>query len=383
MGFPIVMVISRLHPGGAERQFCMLASGLARRGFDVSVLTYRTGSFYDYLLDKDVSLSIQRIRSRSRVGIVWGMRRAIRKRRPAAVIAFLPKPSILAEVAGMPRRNFAVIVSERSWNPYRRLESLRYFFHRFADVVVSNSYAQQCRLQCVAGHLAGRTRVIVNGVDLERFKPSDRVHRTATRRLRILVLARVVHEKNPLALLNAIAIISREHPYCDAVVDWFGAKPTKGKSAYSPDRMGYYRRVHQAIGDLQLRDRFRLHAEFKDVTRLYHSADVACLPSVAEGCSNFICEAMACGVPVLASRIGDNPRLVQEGRNGFLFDPSSPVAISRAIIRFSTLSASQRQEMGLEGRKMAEAMLSPKVCVDQYAELLDKVIQERGWIAQR
>ena len=282
----------------------------------------------------------------------------------------------------MPRRNFAVIVSERAWNPYKRLESLRYFFHRFADVVVSNSYAQQCRIQCVAGHLARRTRVIVNGVDLERFKPSDRAHGAATRRLRILVLARVVHEKNPLALLNAIAIICREHPYCDAVVDWFGAKPTKGKSAYSPDRMAYYRRVHQAIDDLQLRDRFRLHAEIKDVTLLYHRADAACLPSVVEGCSNFICEAMACGVPVLASRIGDNRRLVQDGRNGFLFDPSSPVAIASAIIRFSMLSASQRQEMGLEGRKMAEAMLSPKVYVDQYAGLVDEVIQERGWTAR-
>ena len=89
------------------------------------------------------------------------------------------------------------------------------------------------------------------------------------------------------------------------------------------------------------------------------------------GCSNVICEAMARGKPVLASRVGDNPILVEDGVSGFLFDPNSPDEIASAIVRFSKLSPEQRIVMGKIGRQRAEEMLSPKRFAGQYEELIE------------
>lgn len=176
----------------------------------------------------------------------------------------------------------------------------------------------------------------------------------------------------------ALAVIGREYVDHDVVVDWYGQTPMLTRATnsrmYDRRRANYYRLVMRTIDDLSLNGRFRLHPPCRDVVPLYHGADVVCMPSFFEGCSNVICEAMACGVPVLASRVSDNVRLVVEGRNGFLFDPSSPHDMANAIIRFAALSASRRRNMGLVGRKMAEIMLSADGYIDRYVDLIRHLV---------
>lgn len=77
------------------------------------------------------------------------------------------------------------------------LRRFRYFFHRFSDVIVCNSYSQREQIANLASHLTGRTRVIANGVDLARFTPVDRSNNVRPKQLRILVLARVVQTEEP------------------------------------------------------------------------------------------------------------------------------------------------------------------------------------------
>ena len=140
----------------------------------------------------------------------------------------------------------------------------------------------------------------------------------------------------------------------------------------------YYHELEITISRRGLGNVFRLHDEVKDVAPLYHSADVFCLPSLHEGTSNVICEAMSSGLPVLASRVSDNPRLVRDGESGFLFDPMSPKDIAGAIMRFADMSIEGRRRMGVTGRKMAEGMLSPDVRTDRYVELIEGLIARKN-----
>ena len=112
---------------------------------------------------------------------------------------------------------------------------------------------------------------------------------------------------------------------------------------------------------------------------LYHAADALCLPSHWEGTSNVVCEAMACGLPVLASRAGDNARLIQDGGNGILFDAASPRSIADAILRFEALPRAARERMGAQGRTSALAM-STEVMVDSYVGLLNRLLEERDGV---
>jgi glycosyltransferase involved in cell wall biosynthesis len=64
-----------------------------------------------------------------------------------------------------------------------------------------------------------------------------------------------------------------------------------------------------------------------------NASDVLCLPSLNEGLPNVALEAMACGLPVVASRVGGVPEIVHEGVNGFLVAPSDPNALAEALRR--------------------------------------------------
>ena len=86
---------------------------------------------------------------------------------------------------------------------------------------------------------------------------------------------------------------------------------------------------------------------------------------------------MACGVPVLASRVSDIPLLVEDGRTGLLFDPGSARDIADAMVRFADLPAEARARMGLEGRRRAEAMLPPEKMIDSFIRLMTRLIRDR------
>jgi glycosyltransferase involved in cell wall biosynthesis len=98
--------------------------------------------------------------------------------------------------------------------------------------------------------------------------------------------------------------------------------------------------------------------------------DALILPSLYEGLPNVVCEALACGLPVLASKISDNPRLVQDAVTGYLFDPNSPDEIAKTIFGFAQLGFEDRLEMSMAARRFAELNLSIHKCVTDLLELI-------------
>ena len=383
----VVLVANGLGAGGVERVLVRLAVGLERRRHRVAVLKYAPEDFFAGDL-ADAGIPVATVRARGRFRLIFAMRKAIRRRRPDVVIACGRGPNVLAVMAGLPRREFAVIVSELGLDAFDRRSKrrMRYALHLLADAVVTNSRAQQVRMTELAPGLEKRIRVIVNGVDPERFSPRPADGRPPERadRLRILVPARIREEKNPFGLLEAADIVRRERPALRLTIDWYG-DPLSAEDGHVPrwelrsrrSSAEYHRRLRQAIAERGLQDRFRLHPAAGDVTPLYRAADAVCLPSFREGTPYVVCEAMACGVPLLVSRVGDNPRLVREGRNGLLFDPKLPRDVADAILRFADTPAEDRRRMGRESRRIAEEALSENVFLDRYVELLDRVSSQR------
>ena len=377
------MVIDHLEPGGAQRQFSLLATSLHRIGYVVKVVVFRPDFFFGDALKADIPVVY--LKSSSRFHLWFLVQKELQSSDVDVVISFLPWSNLMVELAGLPARTFGLIVSERCLDVTIGIKRrIAYHCHRLADVVVSNSHAQGEIVARVLRRWKVQAQVIVNGVDIRYFRPAEGERGGGCDKLRLLVVARFAPQKNVIRFIAAVSVVCARHPQIGLEVDWYGKASADGPhddAAWAMAHRGklaaYYQSVVDNIARHQLQESFRVNAPRKDVRELYQQSDVVCMPSLYEGCSNVIAEAMACGIPVLASRAGDNVRLVQEGRNGLLFDPMSVDDMARAIVRFAELSVSERTRLGREGRKMAEELLSVEVLTDQYTKLIAEVNPRR------
>lgn len=345
-----------------------LAVLLKQAGHDVRLLKYHPLDFFEpFVVAKGVR--VDTLNGLSPLKRICAVRAYIRSACPDAVIAFLSTPSLLAELSGLPRRRFKIVVSERSLDirgptlsTYRRL-----VFHGLADHIVANSYSQADFIRRTAPWLARKTTTILNCVDLEEFSPAECCTADTTVENRFLVLASLSKWKNPVALVQAFALLAKRRPELKWSVDWYGNKLFKDGV---PLPYSAFNETDAAIRGAGLESRFRLRDPRPAAAELYRASDAVILPSFFEGCPNVLCEAFACRLPVLASRVGDIPRLVEESVNGFLFDPRSPEDMCRSIERFCDSTREQRFAMGETNRREAERLFSFSRFLAEFEALL-------------
>lgn len=113
-----------------------------------------------------------------------------------------------------------------------------------------------------------------------------------------------------------------------------------------------------------------------DTPALFRSMDIFVLPSLAEGISNTILEAMASGLPVVATHVGGNPELIVEGQTGTLVPPANPDVMADALQRYIT-DAALRGQHGIQGRQRIEQEFNLDTMVQRYMSVYDDVIKEK------
>jgi sugar transferase (PEP-CTERM/EpsH1 system associated) len=116
-----------------------------------------------------------------------------------------------------------------------------------------------------------------------------------------------------------------------------------------------------------------LPGERHDVPDILRGLDCFVLPSLAEGISNTILEAMASGLPVIATRVGGNPELVDEGRTGEMVPASDREKMAQAIVGYAT-NPERARTAGKAGRAMIERRFSMAAMVSAYQGLYDRLL---------
>jgi glycosyltransferase involved in cell wall biosynthesis len=272
------------------------------------------------------------------------------------VISFLDSPNLINCLGSVMNSRPIRIVSERNVDHWplslRRRATLEAY--SLVDHVVSNSLTQH---QAICGYgYADRASYIRNMVDLEKFKPV--VSRIASKRLRGLCLASYQPHKNPSMPARALALIP------DSQIDlvWYG---NAGSPALRVELEQARLRAEQCRAPIVYHD----HAT--DAAQAYADYDFVFLPSHYEGTPNVVCEAMAAGLPVVCSRVSDNPMLVQEGVNGFLFDSRDEKSFADALARIAALSEVERRQMGARNRVFAEQAFSRERFVADWMRVVE------------
>lgn len=359
----ILCVIDSLGAGGAQRQMVGLATMLKEKGYSVKVLIYHNSLFYaDVLKVSNVSFEIINDNGRS-VSRIRKIAQYIRKDRPDVVISYLDTPNICTCLSKLRNKRTRLFVSERSFSTTTgKKEIVRFNLYRFADKVIPNSYSQSEYIRKTFGFLAKKVVTIPNFVDLESFSPINNKVRNIVPE--ILVVGTIYEVKNTLALIKAVASLKGEGYRFH--ISWYG------KGNQYKDYFEYVERCQQEIQRLGIEDFIELKEKTTQIRVFYQKADYFCLPSLFEGTPNVICEAMACGLPVLCSNVCDNPQYVIDGENGFLFNPHDINSITSAFKRAFSLDVNQYESFCTKSRRLAEEKLSKERFINDYIRLIEQ-----------
>lgn len=205
----------------------------------------------------------------------------------------------------------------------------------------------------------GKIRVIQNGLDIgvldvccdDREPPlppcGSENHRV------FAVVGRLYPDKGHAFFLHAFETLAHEFPDITGLI--VGDGPERG-------------RIQDSIRALGIEERVRCCGVRKNMRRVYDSIDYLVIPSLTEGLPYVMLEAMACGIPVLATAVGDIPLLVSDGRTGYLVKPGDATGLTRGMRDLITMPEAARA-MAQEGRRLVNERFSAPSMVGKTQDL--------------
>jgi len=376
----VLHVINRFDVGGMELVLSKLMRGLEPEGFLQRICTMHG-------FDPDLKARLQ---IEGKIDVVGGtedklqfavsrLARIMREFRPDIVhsrnwgaIEAIPA----ARLAGVP----VVIHSEHGYEvntiaglPLRQ-RVLRRVFYTMADAVLAVTRELSAFHARQAWIPANRVQVIYNGVDTNLFTPR-RNEGVLTREslgwppdaFVIGTVGRLTPIKDYGTLLRAAVTLVRKGAEVRVIMVGSGSE------------LSCLERTVDESTELQGRTLFAGAAN--NVPELLNAMDVFVLPSLSEGLSNTLLEAMASGLPVVATRVGGNPELVEEGRSGLLFNPRDADALGRVLLRLADVPA-LRRELGAAARRRVLDEFSLERMFSVYRELYVELAHQRGATAE-
>lgn len=358
----LLFFIASLQCGGAERVSATLCNRLAGDGWDVTVATFDDGTVPPFFpLDpgvRHVALGLQRTSTGVLHSVANNLRRLPRLRRfvaaerPDRIVSFIDGTNVLALLAAA-GTGIPVVVSERidpahhtiplPWRVLRRLTYPR------ARAIVLQTRASAAYFPA---SWASRIAVVPNPVP-----PAPPPPRPVEPERRIVAMGRLERQKGFDLLLRAFEPVARAHPDWNLVI--LGEGPERGaleRQAAAPGLAG----------------RVALPGREADAAAALRRSSLFVLSSRYEGFPNALCEAMACGLPVVSFDCPSGPReIVRDGVDGVLVPPGDVAALAAAI---EALVADPARRSALGGRA---AEISERFSVAQVATTWASLL-ERG-----
>jgi glycosyltransferase involved in cell wall biosynthesis len=221
----------------------------------------------------------------------------------------------------------------------------------FPKLITANSYAA-IRYAVELGIPPGRLHFLPNVVDTEKFKPTGRRSDSS---VRLIIIGSLIQCKRFDRFLSVLARLRKEmkQRITGVIV---GAGPLRAQLEMQAEALGLLPSSVEFLGSVA------------DIAGLYQTVDICVLTSDFEGTPNVLLEAMASGLPVVATKIGGVPDIVRQGENGFMVEPDNEEGLCAALM--SLINDSQlRSEMGQKGRDYVEANHSLKRLPDMLRDL--------------
>ncbi len=343
----LLLVISTLQAGGAERVLSTMANFWTRKNWMISIVTFDDASNHPfYALDSRIRifpLSLLRHSSNflSGVGHNWGrvkkLRRTILENDPDAIISFIDKTNVLVLLAtlGLP---IPVVVSERTdprqYSFGRMWNSLRLLAYRKAKYVVVQTQRAKEYFPVTL-----RSKIVVIPNPVTPMSDVQVSSQSSFQRPFVTTIGRLVEEKGIDLLLYAFARLADRFPHWSLHV--FGEGPLRSSLEVLREKLG-------------LSACIQFHGLIRNPHEVLVQADLFVLPSRAEGFPNAMLQAMACGLPVIATDCSSGPReIIHHGEDGLLVPTENEEQLSTAMQRLMD-NEEDRRRLGNNARKVSQ-----------------------------
>ncbi len=338
------MATQSLVRAGAEKQFVYMARALHEAGVDVRVFYLGAGGYYEKTL-RSLGIPVFNLFHSGRpLWIQWAMIRAQRAFRPHIVLAGQFGDIIHAGIAGRVSGALTIagVRSDGIWemNRYRRRIWL---MRRLPHALVANSY-NAVRNLVTLGLNPQHLKVLTNVIDLQDFDhQSDQPISIPVGPGRIIVAAvgRLNHDKRFDRVLDVLALLRN----CTLPVTGLIVGRDQGAKLPLEEKA-------KALG-LQ-GDRLIFMGESENIPALMKRCHILLHTSDYEGFPNTILEAMAARLPVITTPVGDAPKLVENGRTGYIVDFENAKDMAERTLQL-VRSVDQRRQLGEAGRQRLEA----------------------------
>ena len=356
----VAHVIDALPPDGAER---LLVDVLKYRSsdFDYIVLCLvKGGLLEEELAEIGVPVMIFGKKRKFDLHLLFRLYKWFRKERPSVVHTHLftadswaRTAAIMARVPGI----FCTTHSANDWKPkvYIIIDRI---LARFSSRIIACSESIGTVLEKEHGIAGKRIVTISNGIDINRFRNITPVDLSSTfsiddRVVKMLIIGRLQPVKGHLDLLPVLAKLKNEGLKFHLLIIGSGRLRDK---------------IEGMVQELHLENCVTLAGFRKDVPGILASSDVVLMPSLWEGLPLSLLEAMVMGNAVVASAVGGIPDVIDDGENGFLFNPGDSDAMAEKIKKL-IVDKHLRKLMGARAKKLVEARYSAKTVCYEYEAL--------------
>lgn len=379
----VAHIIFRLDFGGLENGLVNLINQIPADRYRHAIICLTTHSeFRERIKRENVEVFDLNKAAGKDLGMYARLWRLLRSLRPDVVhtrnLATLDS-QFVAALAGVKHR----IHGEHGWDMIDLDGSNRkYNMLRRAASLVVQRYIPMSRdldawLRSTVGISPGKITQIYNGVDTTKFHAADDMSRAVLpngfandKSVIVGTVGRMAEVKDQLTLVRAFVRMREASTVAraNARLVLIGEGSLRSQA----------RNILEEAGAL---DTAWLPGARSDVAELLRAFDIFVLPSLNEGISNTILEAMATGLPVVATRVGGNPELVESGHNGVLTPPSDPAAMADSILAYVEEPALTVRH-GQAGRSRVMSQFSLTRMVDDYLDVYDGVFTSQGALAQ-
>jgi L-malate glycosyltransferase len=371
----VFYLLDSLDVGGTETQAVELARRLDAERFRVTLGCLRARGPLRQRLEPG-RVKILEFHSRDGIDSPGGMYQLLR------LAAFLRRGSfevvhthdLWSNLLGIPSARLAGVpviisscrdLSHGDWYTPRRRRILRRI-QRSWSMVLANSSAIRDDLVARDGFTAEEVRVIRNAVDMDRFAVAGDRKRVVTEaddgKLIVLLGNMVSEVKGHAYLIEAARTVIAAFPQTRFVLIGDG-----------PLRPEFVRQIRE----LGLSENFIFLGRRSDVPELLASCDLAVLPSLAEGLPNAVLEYLAAGLPTVATRVGGNVEIVEDGHTGLLVPPKDAGALAKAILRLLE-NPDLADALGQAGQNQVRENFSFARLLDETAGLYGELLERKA-----
>jgi sugar transferase (PEP-CTERM/EpsH1 system associated) len=362
----VLHVVDSLRVGGLENGVVNLVNALDEKVFQSSICCLRTTGGLQKRL-RDPGIKVFELHQKVKDNLFPRMRRILTDE-SIDIVHSNGYGTFFDSVVGaqLARTPFIVhCIHGIYWRDMGKMKMRRRIMQRLLSLRTHKLYAVADFLREYYIHVVGvparRIDTIYNGVDIEAYAPIDQNARRDEKvklgfpagQILIGAVGTLYWVKDPQIFLKAASLVVRERD--DVSFVWVGDGPLRDQ-------------LHKVARELNLEGKLTFLGSRDDVPRILAALDVFVLPSLIEGFSYSILEAMASGLPVVATDVGGNAELIQDGVSGYLMPTKKPRLLADILLRLAS-DESLRTQLGQRARQRVEENFSLQGMVQTYQQM--------------